>query len=315
MSTARSNGLPLGKVFVHPDDVHLMKLRCRDIWRTVRDLGWWIGQENPADLRQMEVNAFRFIMEAKNVCVELRRYYLEAEEGFIRYARVPFLPVYLVPDDQEKWPELADVLWRMVQTIQSKNWVTRIRGVKRLDRKLLDEWNSVAGVLESQESDMSDQERNGEFRSALLDGKLSYLGRTPRVNFAGKVPTSLSSSLSSANRATNNGGDEGEAVADTSAVVVEDRETTAPGAGDKHDNDTGGRQTAEDGNGVGSTARPRPSTATEAMDLGTSEEDVGVVDTRERESTNEEGEGDGFVDAREGETTHDEEVDNGDVQS
>ncbi len=179
LSTARSNGLKLGKVFVHPEDVHLMKLRCRDTWRATREMGWWIGQENPADLRRMEVNAFRFIMEAKNTCVELKRYYIEAEEGFIRYARVPFLPVFLVPEDQEKWPELAPILGKMVQSIQSKNWVTRFRGVKKLDPRLLEEWNSVSGTLDVSSSE--DSEHDGEESDDLRVGnKLTFLGRVTR---------------------------------------------------------------------------------------------------------------------------------------
>jgi hypothetical protein len=180
LTTSRS-GLKLGKVFVHPDDVHVMKLRCRDSWRAVKETGWWIGQENPTDLRKMEVNAYRFIMEAKEHCDELRHYYLEAEEGFVRYARVPFLPVYLVPDDQQKWPELADILLKMVESIQSKNWISRFRGVKKLNQGLLGTWLSVAGVLCESDEDDEDFDYDSAGVSVDIGSKLLYLGRRRRL--------------------------------------------------------------------------------------------------------------------------------------
>ncbi len=208
LSTAR-NGLKLGKVFVHPDDVHVMKLRCRDCWRAVKETGWWIGQENPTDIRKMEVNAFRFIMEAKNECDELRRYYLEAEEGFVRYARVPFLPVYLVPEDPQKWPELASILLQMVESIQSKNWVSRFRGVKKLDQGLLDKWMSVAGVLfESDADEEKDFDYDEGGGSGDIGSKLLYLGRARRPKF-GEYGTSKAASFT-ATGAEDAGGADGD---------------------------------------------------------------------------------------------------------
>ncbi len=145
LGTAQSTGMPLGRVQVHPSDIHTMKIRIRDQWRLAKDLGWWVGQETPMDLREMQVNAFRFIMDSKTHCAELRRFYLEAEEGFIRFAKIPFLPVYLVPSDKEKWPELAAILLTMVLSVRTSDWMQRFKGVKKLNRALLDKWNEVLG--------------------------------------------------------------------------------------------------------------------------------------------------------------------------
>jgi hypothetical protein len=180
LSTAKSNGMPLGKVQVHPQDAHVVKMRCRDNWREPREFGWWIGQENPVDLRQMEVNAFRFIMEGKKEQDGLQRYYIEAENGFLRFARVPFLPVYMVPEDKAQWPELFPILLEMVKSIGSKNWVSRFRGVKKLDSRLLEAWNSVLNDGASDESCSYDSE-DSDVTEKQLRGKLLYLGRVPRA--------------------------------------------------------------------------------------------------------------------------------------
>jgi hypothetical protein len=200
-------------VRVHPEDVHIMKLRVRDQWRAAKDVGWWFGQESPVDLCQMQTNAFRFIMDAKQHCNELRRFYLEAEDGFIRYSHVPFLPVYLVPTDKELWPLLAPILLKMVRSIKMEDWVKRFKGVKKLNPTLVQDWNSVLrepqraakrgkavlatptsdddeeDVEEADESNISDDEEEdsaeerGETAAgrAFVQGKLYHLGGAPRV--------------------------------------------------------------------------------------------------------------------------------------
>jgi hypothetical protein len=175
LGTAQSTGLPLGRVMVHMDDVHTMKLRVRDGWRNSRDLGWWVGQETPVDLRQMETNAFRFIMETKSMCDELRRFYLEVDDGFVRFQGAPFLPVYMIPVDKELWPELAGVLLKMVLSVKSASWVDRFRrDLRKLDPGLLEEWNDIF-KLTGEEERSPRTESDGE--SIRLLGKLHGLGR------------------------------------------------------------------------------------------------------------------------------------------
>jgi hypothetical protein len=185
LGRAQSTDMPLGKVVVHLEDVHEAKLRIRDRWRETRDYGWWVGQENPPDLRFMQANAFRFIMYAKKVCEELRRFYLEAEEGFIRFARVPFLPVYLVPTKEAKWKDLSHVLLKMVLSVRGRDWMDRFRGVKELEPELIIEWNRILkrDEFEGDSSEENSAEEDGLDEELLLASKLRQPGR-----FQGRGP-------------------------------------------------------------------------------------------------------------------------------
>jgi hypothetical protein len=187
LGTAQSSGLPLGRVTVHPEDVHTMKIRARDNWRVVKDVGWWIGQENPADLRQMQINAIRFVMETKTVCNELRRFYVEVEDGFLRFQGAPFIPVYMVPTNKEKWPELANILLKILVSLRSLNWVDRFRKasqLRKVEPALVDEWNSVLRASEPEEAledDEDEPEECVEVRDEdTLHGRLYHLGRSDR---------------------------------------------------------------------------------------------------------------------------------------
>lgn len=178
LGLAQSTGLPLGRVTVHREDVHAMKLRVRDGWRGARELGWWVGQENPVDLRQMETNAFRFIMETKKECDGLRRFYLEVDDGFLRFQGSPFLPVYMIPTDKELWPQLAEVLLKIVQSLRAVSWIDRFRhDLRKLDPGLLEEWNSIFRL--SGDEDQRSTPRVSD-DNICVSGKLRAMGRVPR---------------------------------------------------------------------------------------------------------------------------------------
>jgi hypothetical protein len=142
-TTAASNKLPLVRFVVHPEDVHTCKLIVRDRGREIRSLGWWSAQECPKDLRDMEMNAFRFFGEAKKICPPLKRYFLEAEDGFVKVASVPLLPVFCVPVEKGKWPLLAPILLRMIEDVHAGDWVSRFKDQKSVDPKLYEEWGDV----------------------------------------------------------------------------------------------------------------------------------------------------------------------------
>jgi hypothetical protein len=180
LGRAQSTGLPLGRVTVHPDDIHTAKLRIRDGWREAKDLGWWVGQESPIDLRQMETTAFRFIMETKTMCDGLRRFYLEVEDGFLRFQGAPFLPVYMVPANKELWPALAEVLLKMVQSIRSLGWLDRFRhDLRKVEPGLLDEWSCIIKFSSDERAVARPRLTAGE--DARLFSKLNSLGRNPRT--------------------------------------------------------------------------------------------------------------------------------------
>jgi hypothetical protein len=282
LGLAQSSGLPLGRVKVHPDDLHTMKIRTRDNWRAVKDVGWWIGQqENPVDLRQMQIKAIRFVMETKTMCDGLRRFYVEVEDGFLRLQGAPFLPVYMVPTDKEKWHELSNIFHKMLLSLRSLNWIDRFRrGLRKVDSSLVLEWNAVLQQSSSLELDIivsSDAEDEGTgqtdelFNEDLqnsLHGRLFHLGNTKR-------------GLGSASRAeTTKGGDVGAFRAETtsSRAVGATNSAGAPGAvGATNSASAPSTAAASVTNGIAPDDEP----GTEVTGTGDEEMDVGGEDGTE----------------------------------
>jgi hypothetical protein len=187
-----------------------MKIRIRDNWRAVKDVGWWIGQENPADLRQMEINAIRFVMETKMVCNELRRFYVEVEDGFLRFQGAPFLPVYMVPFGKEKWAHLAKILLKILQSFRSMNWVDRFRrNLRKVDPTLVEEWNNVFRASDPTESPEEDEEEFAEAGEVFdervdenLHSRLYHLGRVTRWSDKDRASTDGVEARSAAHKIT-----------------------------------------------------------------------------------------------------------------
>jgi hypothetical protein len=142
-TTAMSNKLPLIRFVVHPEDVHQTKMIIRDRGREIRMYGWWVAQESPKDLRDMESNAVKFFIEAKTTCPDLKRVWLTAEDGFVKAAGVPILPVFTVPKDKSKWADLAPVLLQMVEDVRSQDWLGRHRKPKAVNPKLYERWGEI----------------------------------------------------------------------------------------------------------------------------------------------------------------------------
>jgi hypothetical protein len=224
LGLAQTTGLPLGRVVVHPEDVHTMKLRVRDGWREAKDIGWWVGQESPADLRQMETNAFRFVMETKTMCEKLRRFYLEVDDGFLRYQGAPFLPVYMIPADKNLWQDLAEVLFKMVESLRSVSWVDRFRvGLRKLEPFLLDEWN---GIIKFKDGGAEKASRRREADEMTALSKLNTFGRAPRYASKSNLPPKPSNSSSHAIRSLSTDTVSADVVSSIS-VLLEGTGTTA----------------------------------------------------------------------------------------
>jgi hypothetical protein len=91
----------------------------------------------------MEMNAFRFFGEAKKVCPALKRFFLEAEDGFIKVARISILPVFCIPTDKGKWPRLAPILLGMIESVHDGDWVSRFKQKKSVDPNIYEEWGDI----------------------------------------------------------------------------------------------------------------------------------------------------------------------------
>jgi hypothetical protein len=138
-----SNKLPIIRFVVQRDDVHQAKMIIRDRNREIRLLGWWVAQESPKDLRDMNSNAIKFFKAAKETCPELKRVYLQAEDGFVKFAYTPLLPVFSIPADKSKWPRLAPVLWKMVDEVRNVDWLSRQKKPKSVSAALYEEWGDI----------------------------------------------------------------------------------------------------------------------------------------------------------------------------
>jgi hypothetical protein len=189
----------LVRFVVHPDDVHMCKLVVRDRGREIRSLGWWAAQECPKDLRDMEMNAFRFFGEAKKACPALKRYYLEAEDGFVKVARVAILPVFCVPTDKGKWPRLAPVLNRMIESIHADDWVSRFKQQKSVDPKIYEEWGDIVDPPQTQQVRLNSSNPSAAFASSVVTPSttknqgnsmaLALLSNVPRVEMIDPLRT------------------------------------------------------------------------------------------------------------------------------
>ncbi len=183
-TTALSNKLPLIRFVVHPSDVHQAKMIIRDRGREIRLLGWWAAQESPKDLRDMEANAVKFFIEAKNTCKDLKRVWLQAEDGFVKAASVPILPVFSIPKDKSKWPLLAPILLQMVENIRDQDWLSRQKNPKSVDSKLYELWGNI--VDPQQASPDSDSKSSDEGSSSGDDEESdSESGKTDSKKIVG----------------------------------------------------------------------------------------------------------------------------------
>jgi hypothetical protein len=102
--------------------------------------GWWIAQENPADLRAMYTVANNFLKVAKADTLELKAYYLSVERGWVYYRDEPLVPVFLVPSDNAHWADLAAVLLSKLKAANKVDWLTRATGGLKPDSRFLEKW-------------------------------------------------------------------------------------------------------------------------------------------------------------------------------
>jgi hypothetical protein len=168
-TTAASNKLPIIRFVVHPDDVHQTKMIIRERGREMRLLGWWAAQESPKDLRDMESNAVKFFVEAKNICKDLKRVWLQAEDGFVKAASVPILPVFSIPKDKTKWPLLAPILLKMVEDIRDQDWLSRQKKPKAVNPMLYEQWGDITDPPEAAAVESSDGEDSDESEASDED--------------------------------------------------------------------------------------------------------------------------------------------------
>jgi outer membrane murein-binding lipoprotein Lpp len=102
--------------------------------------GWWIAQENPADLRAMYTVANDFLKIAKANSLELKAFFLSIERGWVYYREEPLVPVFLIPSDNTYWTDLADILLVKLKESNKVDWLIRATGAMKPDSKFLEKW-------------------------------------------------------------------------------------------------------------------------------------------------------------------------------
>ena len=130
---------------VHPAHIAVTKQMARDINSEIRSIGWWIQQETPNELRRMNGVAVKFFVEAKKVEPALRKYNFDVECGYITINGSEMVPVFMIPEDTQKWSQLATLLVDIVKESTNLPWLERIANPPKMNYELLKKWGAIVG--------------------------------------------------------------------------------------------------------------------------------------------------------------------------
>ncbi len=131
----------------------------------IRDHGWWVQQDVPLQLRKMYSNCFNFFKRARDLHVELRRWYLNVDDGYVLLDSTPVVPVYLVPKCTDNWPEIAGLLNELVAEVSESEWFESAKAPLKVPEGFLAKWCEALGV-----------ESPGNPESTLTEATLSSNG-------------------------------------------------------------------------------------------------------------------------------------------
>ncbi len=134
----------------------------------IRSDGWWLAQDLPPDLRVLRSNAFKFFKEARAMYETVKATFLDVSlfTGCVVIDGVEFVPLYLIPKTQKKWPALFPIFRRAVDEVLAIEWVEKKTAVRRISSELMQEWAGAVGMkFDTVRHDDSD----AEMHDALLD--------------------------------------------------------------------------------------------------------------------------------------------------
>jgi hypothetical protein len=116
------------------------RAKLQEVRGAILTYGWWVAQENPADLRAMYTLTNNFLKFAKNHKMELKRFYLVIEGGWVFYRDHPILPVFLVPANSDEWDVLTNLLLAKLKTNSEIDWLDRVAAKPKPDSVFLGKW-------------------------------------------------------------------------------------------------------------------------------------------------------------------------------
>jgi hypothetical protein len=134
------NNAQLVRFSVQPQHSAVFRAKLQEVRGAILTYGWWVAQENPADLRAMYTLANDFLKYAKTNKTELKAFFLTIESGWIFLRDQPILPVFLVPADSTEWDVLSGLLLRKLKDSKGVDWLSRVAQAPRPDTSFLGNW-------------------------------------------------------------------------------------------------------------------------------------------------------------------------------
>lgn len=102
----------------------------QEIKDALGEVGWWIKPSAPNDLRRMEGRAVSFLKGMRSSNKKFT--FLPVKDGHIWSGNHPLHPVFLIPEDQEKWPKLFDLI---IGSVGRKTWVEKFMPTSTADKE------------------------------------------------------------------------------------------------------------------------------------------------------------------------------------
>jgi hypothetical protein len=114
----------------------------------IRADGWWIAVDLPVELRAMRSTAFKFFKEVKAMHQDVRSTYLDVSHssGYVTVDGIDFVPVYMIPRDVKRWPNLIPLFVRVLDFVKNIDWTDRITAKVHIDPELTEKWAEEVGA-------------------------------------------------------------------------------------------------------------------------------------------------------------------------
>ncbi len=125
---------------VLPKAAAVFRAKLQEVRGAILTFGWWVAQENPADLRAMYTLTNDFLKFAKNHKPDLKGYFLTIERGWVFYRDMPLLPVFLIPANSDEWDVLSGMLLVKLKACRQVDWLARVAGDPKPDNAFLGRW-------------------------------------------------------------------------------------------------------------------------------------------------------------------------------
>ncbi len=116
------------------------RAKLQEVRGAILTYGWWVAQENPADLRAMYTLTNDFLKFAKGHKQELKAFFLTIDCGWVFFRDEPLLPVFLVPADTTEWDVLTGLLLAKLKDSRGVAWLARVSESPKPDQVFLGKW-------------------------------------------------------------------------------------------------------------------------------------------------------------------------------